>query len=235
MAQQVQLKWILVPLGALALVGVGVAGALLITGGNDGPEPVPVAEEPALEAEPVDEPEEDFSFTPGDEEEDCDSLGINPEELQEGTCLSEGQRVRVVNRDSSLRLPEMNVRLAGIDLTESVSGDFDSASASGQFVVLRLEVRNKTTAPVDFDIDQVGLSLDENIYTSDWEGTEVLDDNLIYETIQPQATLTGTVVFDIPRRMAGELDESGNVSIAQFSDAQYGDVAGLLGIIRTYH
>src|SRR6185437_15786229 len=90
----------------------------------------------------------------------CDTLGINATELNEGLCTAEnGARVKIVNRDHTLQLPELTVHYHGFSTQKTLSSDIDTNTASGTYAIFSLTVTNNTDAPVEFDPDQVTLGL----------------------------------------------------------------------------
>ena len=59
---------------------------------------------------------------------------------------------------------------------------------------------------------------------------------MTYEEIQPDETLTGSVVFDVPAQHVSEFKQDGNVTVLQFSDSSgIGTPEQPVGIIRSYH
>ena len=232
--------------GAIAvIVGAGVLGAAAAGGGGDG-ETVTVVEtvteQPGEEeAEAVsEEGEEGGEGEEVSEEGDCDELGINREVGNEGRCTREGVELVVVDKGSLLKLRELNVRLLSMKTTDTVSGEFgESKTANGTFVIFDLEVLNKANSPMYFDDsqEQVYLYLGDNEYTEDFEVENyVLDDSFVnkFEEVQPETATTGTVAFDIPPKLVGDLQRNGNLAIFNFSDAGEAGAATQSGIIRTY-
>jgi hypothetical protein len=168
---------------------------------------------------------------------DCDDKGINSIERNEGTCTAEnGWTVDVVNAETKLTLDEMDAELVGIRTADAVSGEYSGTEkANGTYVVVSLRVTNRTDSPATFSNDQVRLVLDDKNYSHDSDAEMAVDDSLNYEEIQPDETLTGTVVFDVPVERAGSYAETGNLVFAQFSDASgFGDPELPVGYIRTY-
>ncbi len=171
---------------------------------------------------------------------ECDELGINSEEMREGTCKEGAETFVVVNRDSTLRLPELDATLIGEEVTDSIAGEFSAESASGTFVIFTLKVKNKLHSPTAFDSNQqqVTLVVNENQYTEDFDAENgPLESSFMWqgEAIQPEATQTGTVVFDVPVSIAKKIPKEGNLDIIDFSGSEsYGVSKGPIGIIRTY-
>jgi len=173
----------------------------------------------------------------------CEGLGINSTELHEGLCTDDdGTRFKVVNKAHTLTLPELNVRFLGYSTAKTLSSDIESKTASGVYAIFRLRVTNKTDGPVEFDPDQVGLTVTPGSrtksYEHDFEAENMPGESFVWNSdkIPPESSRMGTVVFDIPRRRVPEIERSGNLTVLQFSDASsFSDRAEhAIGIIRTY-
>ncbi len=235
-------RWSLMALALLVVFGVGIAlGAALTNGGgdDDGDGARAATTEsvrPAAERGTTSTGSTAASVTPGG----CDELGINSEKLVEGECTEGGTTFVVVNRDSTLQLPELSARLVGIEITDSVGGEYRTEAASGKFATFTLEVKNKLHSPAQFDENQkqAVLVVNENEYTEDFEAENgALESSFLWigEPIQPEATQTGDVVFDVPNSIARKIETEGNLDILNFSDAEgYGEPTKAIGTIRTY-
>ena len=202
----------------------------------------PEPDDPAISS--YEEVENEPEPSPEPDPTDCDSLGINAVGLKEGPCTDAGtgQRIKVVNKDTTLRLPEMNVRYLGATTAPTIGSDIGSEAASGTFLILRLEITNKTNAPVTIEPDGIELTLTRRgrtrTYTHDFDAENLPGDSFVWigDELQPGAAVTGTVVFDVPTRFASELDRTGNLVVLQFSDVDSFDAPQRrIGVIRTYN
>jgi len=133
-------RWV-VQVGALLLSCVLGAVIALLTSGGKGDadaEPRVVTTTPTVtETADADtasaEPDVGAEEAAEDDERDCDALGINSKERKEGTCSTDGQRVTVVNRDSTLQLKELDARLLSIDTPGStLSNDLGTERRTGR-------------------------------------------------------------------------------------------------------
>jgi Domain of unknown function (DUF4352) len=232
-------KWGLAALMLVVVFGLGVGlGALLFSGDGD-TSTVASSSAPGETANSGAAAED----TEGELETsgDCDELGINGDEMREGDCSENGTDYRVVNRDSTLQLPELSAKLAGIELTDAVGGQYESETADGTFAVFTLEIKNKLHTPTEFDEyqEQVSLLVNGNTYTQDFDAENgPLENSFLWmgEAIQPEATETGAVVFDLPKPVARKVEDEGNLQILNFSDtSSYGGTPSKpVGVIRTY-
>lgn len=240
---------VLLVLGGVAVVVLaGVLGAL-IAGGGGGATTTTVVEAVEAEesgtAEGVSAEEEDLEAEEAEEADDseagsCEELGITHEVGKEGRCVEEGVTNVVVNKGSLLKLKELNARLLDTETVKSITGEYgDTKTANGVFVIFELEITNKAHTPTYFDSgqEQAYLSLGENLYTEDFDAENyALDSSFFsnFEEIQPETPSTGTIVFDVPKKLVPDLRESGNLEILNFSDEGYSEEATEVGIFRTY-
>jgi hypothetical protein len=171
----------------------------------------------------------------------CDALGINSKQLNEGTCQQGNKEFVVVNKDSTLKLDQLNARLAGITTAETLSGrSFGPKAAKGTFVVVKLDITNTTSTPQTFDSsgDVVGLVLCGDNYSEDFDVENgSATDSFVWRSneIQPNTTSSGTAVFDIPSDRVDCLDKNGNVILGNFRDDNSIGRFKQIGTFRTYH
>jgi hypothetical protein len=185
--------------------------------------------------------DETAAETTAPDKNSCDAKGINPEKRREGTCVDpDGQKYKTVNRGSTLRLKELNVRVVSTRLTPTLTADTGTERASGQFYVVTLAVTNKLDSPTSFDDgqNQVGLTVGGKTYSEDFEAENMPGNSFVWgsDEIQPEESRTGSVIFDLPNRAVKKLGNSSaaaNLIILNFSDIE-SDPPDLVGTIRLY-
>ena len=240
---------VLYAIGLLVAVGLGVGGTLLATGGDDDGSTVTtvtttVPAERTSDGASTDTtpPPETTTETEGvDPNKTCNALGINSEELREGSCTWKGQDFVVVNKDSILTLDQLTARLVGISTADTLQGpSLGPESASGVFVIASVEITNTTNKPQTYDSsgDATSLTLGNDVYTEDFDvenGTAT--DSFVWRTeeLQPDESMTGTLVYDVPANAVDHLETDGYLSLANFRDDSGLQRAKQLGLIRTYH
>lgn len=222
--------------GALALVGCGSSsdGEKTVTVTKVATAPAVTSTTPMVSADEPPEPEPEPV-----ESNDCTELGITVDELNEGKCEEDGTKLKVVNRDTKLTLPEVAVKLNSIAHVDTIPREYDSP-LTGSFVVANVTITNRLNAPVTLQGDDMFyLLLGKKTYTPNSEAMIYgSGGNLILEEIQPGENIRGDVIFKVRPKAASNLDTNGNLGVLQFSDA---DLYGLdqpekrIGVIRTYH
>jgi len=168
----------------------------------------------------------------------CNVLGINQQEGKEGSCTTDqGTKVKVVNRDSTLVLPQIAVKLNSIETTDIIERDFNSPLV-GSFVVANITMTNRLSAPVTTNApDQFGLALGPRQYTPDFDAMNESDEGskFIFEELQPDESTTGDVVFRVAAKRARRLERDGNFVVLQFTDVEaVSEPEKRVGVIRTY-
>lgn len=225
-------------LGFIAAIAVGFGiGAIVFAGGGGDSTTVTVAESESGESSSGEGSEVEVDGDTAESgESDCDEKGINGEKRKEGTCSEGGQKLVVVNKGSTLELKSLDAKLLGIQTNKSLSSDYASETASGVYVTAELAITNKTHGPAEFEEGQCTLLIDGNVYTQDFEvqnGTEQRSFLWSVEGgIPAQGTVTGTVTFDVPAKVARHVGKTGNIDISNFGE-EVGNT-GELGVIRTY-
>ncbi|HVF80249.1 MAG TPA: DUF4352 domain-containing protein, partial [Solirubrobacteraceae bacterium] len=167
--------------------------------------------------------------------ETCDSRGINSKQRKEGGCVDQnGWQVRVVNDSSRLHLDDITVRVVDVAVVDSLRDIADDpVRPDGRFVNVKLEVSNTTNAPLD---------VSSSIFVLTAAGTEnepdtdaLLGDQLAGETIGPDLSSTGSVVFDVSSKAANAITTDANLIVFQPSDTGAPDEPEKpVGFVRLY-
>lgn len=177
---------------------------------------------------------------------DCDVLGINDVKLHEGACTQpNGQKVKVVNKTTTLVLPQMSVHYNGYTTASSISSDVGTEAANGTYVIVSLTITNRLDSPVAVEPDGIALGLVRHghfkTYTHSFDAENEPGSSFVWNSdpIQPDQSQTGTVIFDIPTNYVSLVARNGNLIVYQFSDASNASFDEQphkrVGVIRTYH
>lgn len=234
--------------GLVVVVLAGVLGAVIGGGAGSDTSTTTVvrtvtagAAEDAQDAVDAIEDEEgkEESIASGSEDT-CDELGINSEVGKEGSCIDDGKNYVVADMGSTLKLRELNAKLLGMETAKTITGEYgESKTANGVYVIFNLEITNKLSSPARFDSfqEQTALLLGENEYTEDFDVENyALDSSFLnlYDEIQPDTSQSGTVAFDVPKKLVPDLYKTGNLFILNFSDeGEEGEITQY-GLFRTY-
>jgi hypothetical protein len=178
---------------------------------------------------------------------DCNAAGFNDTQLKQGTCVSKGTTLVIVNKESVLHLKSLNATLKHVATQHSLSdGNGQSATATGKFEVFTITLKNKLDTPQQWADGQARLliatsSTAGNTYTEDFTAENGPDQNSctwkigsISSGIQPGESTTCDVIFDIPPNAS--LSTPGSTfDIENFGEADTSNPTLPVGIIRTYH
>ncbi|HEY6729842.1 MAG TPA: DUF4352 domain-containing protein [Solirubrobacterales bacterium] len=172
---------------------------------------------------------------------DCSESEVSNGDYVEGTCTENGSKFVVVNMDSTLKLKTLEAKLEDIQLKKTIASEGESETANGVFVIFDLKITNLDRAPAEFEESQVTLLISEKLYTPDFEvqnGFETRSFLWQGEQIQPLSSQQGTITFDIPKQVAKDLTENGNLDIINFGTLSFGGEENFeqdeIGTIRTY-
>jgi hypothetical protein len=179
---------------------------------------------------------------------DCDALGINYKQLKEGTCVSGGKTISVVNKSSTVHLSSLDAALNGF-YTQASLGDSSGsgAPASGKFVILSITIKNKLHTPQQWQNGQASLFIAMstsagNSYSESFAAENGPDGNSCLSKsgalsggFQPGLAITCDVVFDVPAD-ASLGSRGSTLDIANFGGTDLTNPSQpVLGLIRTYH
>jgi Domain of unknown function (DUF4352) len=227
---------------------LATAGAVLILlsgGGTNRPEPGARSASLGARTAPTPAPHKPTRHrsrrravkTPVGPQPNCDAKGITLEGGRQGTCIDDaGHRITVVNRDSTLRLDEMNANIDHIGVRRTVGKGVYRVAAEGLFVMVTVTIHNKLRGPALFRPDEMSLVLGPSTYYND-AAAEASDPKSFANRggfIRKGHSVTGRVIFDVPETAAPSLDIDGNVVIVQFRDYDYTSAINTVGYFRTY-
>lgn len=173
---------------------------------------------------------------------DCETLGINPTGMREGTCTHDGVTYVIVDENHTLKLHTLSAKLSGIHTTSSLSAG-EPARAQGKFVVASIALTNLLELPQSLDrsgTQQAGLILDRTIYKEDVSAEKASDPAscLSRKTqLGSGKSTTCDVIFDVPTASAADLGKhgSGDLYIVDFgSDLSSSIGPQTVGQIRLY-
>lgn len=147
---------------------------------------------------------------------DCDSLGINPTGMREGTCTHAGITYVIVDENHTLLLHTLSAHLSGVSVVSALSGT--EPSAAQKFVIATISIRNGLSLPQSLDRSgtvQAGLILD---------GTVIQEDTSVERSSDPSSCLTEhplaagksetcQVVFQVPSASSADLGKHGRADL----------------------
>jgi Domain of unknown function (DUF4352) len=149
---------------------------------------------------------------------DCNTLGINPTGMREGTCTHAGITYVIVNRDHTLKLRTLS---ASVDNVHAVSALSGTQPTNGQmkFVVGSITITNHLSLPQTVNksgTQQVGLILDGTVYKEAVSAEKSSDPSSCASqqgTFNQGSSVTCDVVFEVPAQSAADLGKHGRADL----------------------
>jgi hypothetical protein len=149
---------------------------------------------------------------------DCNTLGINPTGMREGTCTHAGITYVIVDRDHTLKLHTLS---ASVDNVHAVSALSGSAPTNPQtkFVVVSVTITNHLALPQTVNksgTQQLGLILDGTVYKEAVSAEKTSDPSSCasqHGTFNQGSSATCDVVFQVPAQSAGDLEKHGRADL----------------------
>ncbi|MFL5906299.1 MAG: hypothetical protein ACJ75Z_01720 [Solirubrobacterales bacterium] len=145
------------------------------------------------------------------------------------------QRV-VVSGAEALELNTLRAQVVGLRTAGSLpqpNGQPYKPSA-GTFVVITLRITNLTQIPQQFDrfADQTRLQLGDNTFTEPKNVAPAGSFGFAFLPIQPGMRLEGSVIYDVPNQLVGDLGTNASLEIANFGDSAVVGSPRQIGVIR---
>lgn len=153
-------------------------------------------------------------------------------------CSSNGIKGIVVGDRTPLPLHSMTVTVDRTRITKKLVDAIDgttisSATAQGEFVVIRVTVKNKTTTPQNFSpYLQTEAQIKKDQYTVSPKG-EVADTGSqgLDNDIEPGETGTGDLVYDVPSSLAPSFPLYAALLVVNFGQSLTFGSASQVGLI----
>jgi hypothetical protein len=174
---------------------------------------------------------------------DCNTLGINPTGMREGTCTHAGITYVIVDENHLLKLHTLSAQLSGIRSAASLGGS-QPPTPQGKFLVLSVRFTNHMSLLQSLDragTQQAGLILVGTVYKEDVSAEKGSDPNSCLnrgQSIAPNGSVTCDVIFAVPANSVTGLGKhgSGDLYVVDFgSDLAASNAPQTVGQVRLYH
>ena len=162
--------------------------------------------------------------------DDCRRKGITPERGVEGTCFREsGRRVEVVDKTTTLDLPELSASLASVDVAERrIENAVD--------VTIDVEITSKVAGEVDIAAERFGMHIGSQLFVPDGVVNAYAENGLLARGVRlgEGDKASGAIVFRLPIHLGARIGRDAELWIAQFSDFSPKSASRTIGAIRLY-
>lgn len=174
---------------------------------------------------------------------DCNTLGINPTKMREGTCTHAGVTFTIVDENHTLKLSTLWASLDSVRSSTSLP-EGPTNAAGGKFVRASVTITNKLPATQGFDhanTQQAALNLGGILFKEDVSAEAAASNSCPARGragIRPGKSITCELVFVVPAAAAAQLGKhgSGDLYLVNFgSDLSGSVVPQAIGQIRLYH
>jgi hypothetical protein len=161
---------------------------------------------------------------------DCKRKGITRARGREGVCMEDsGRSVRVVDRQTPLRLQELGVRIVRMDVVDKPSDPFAR-------VKFDLEVSNRLGYAAVVQALQFRILLGRGSYSPDLLASGRTANTLFRRgaELKPGRSMRGSVTFSVTHRAVKKVGVDGNLEVLQFDDTSFDNATLTVGVFRTY-
>jgi Domain of unknown function (DUF4352) len=173
---------------------------------------------------------------------DCNTLGINPTGMREGTCTHAGLTYVIVNRNHTLKLNTLSANVESVNAVSALSGA-QPTGGQGKFVIASVSITNQLAAPQTVDksgTQQLGLILDGTVYKEATAAEKSSDPSscaVQQGKFTKGSSVSCQVVFQVPAAAAADLGKHGRADlyVVDFgSDLASGPPPQTVGEVRLY-
>lgn len=94
----------------------------------------------------------------------------------------------------------------GVEVTKSIGNEYLKSEANDTYLIIDISITNHETEALTVSNSFFKLLNNGNEYSTDDNGAIYLgDSSIIYQEINPEVTLQGKIIFDIPEAIANDM------------------------------
>ncbi len=144
----------------------------------------------------------------------------------ESTTQEETKEETVYHIGDVVTVGDVEYTVNGIEQTDMIGDTYFNATAQNHFLVVSVTITNKGNEALSVSSSYLNLKNGEKTYEASTDASVYMgDENIIYESINPDASLTGKVAYDITQ----ETIDSPDLQL-QVQTGAFGTEKGLINL-----
>ena len=97
----------------------------------------------------------------------------------------------------TIKVGDVEYTVNSINSSKKVGDEYFNHEAQEMYLIVNVSIKNNGDEALTVSDDFFKLKKGKKEYTTDTGGSIYLENNIIYEDVNPEATLTGNVLFDV--------------------------------------
>lgn len=137
------------------------------------------------------------AFTGGSEDSNSNDSQTNQTEEKENQSNTTEEKEKTYGIGDTLKVGDVEYTVNSIDSSKSIGDEYLSTKAQEQFLIVNITIKNNGNTSLSVSDDFFKLKKEDKEYTTSSEGAIYLKENIIYTDVNPDASLTGDICFDV--------------------------------------
>lgn len=113
--------------------------------------------------------------------------------------------IQTYNLNEAFVIDNFQYNFKKVQSTDSIGSKYFGEEASGKFLIFNLEVKNIGNEAEYINNEIYILDAQGREFSQDYDTWAYLEDNFIFEELNPSLTKKGQIIFDVPEGIDGKL------------------------------
>ncbi len=131
------------------------------------------------------------AFAGGSDDDD------NNSSTNENTVQNESSKEETYGIGDTITVGDVEYTVNSINSQKTVGNEYFNTDAQETFLVINLTLKNNGNEALSVSSSYFKLKRDEKEYETSSDGNIYLEDSIVYTSINPDASLTGNICFDV--------------------------------------
>jgi hypothetical protein len=133
------------------------------------------------------------------------AVGCSDEEGKKDTSTEKQEKIYKMNQ--VVKVGDVQYKITKKKASKTVGNKYLNQKAQGYYLIIDISIKNLGDESLTVSNDFFKLYNGKKEYEADTDGAIYLgDDSIIYQDINPDVTLKGKVIFDVPKKVANSKD-----------------------------
>lgn len=158
-----------------------------------------------------------------------DTNASNVSEVADGTEADTSEAVTIAKIGDTLNVGDVSYVVVSVETASQVGSEYLNSTANGIYLVVTLSVTNHSSESLTISDTFFKILSGDKTFDADSTATLYADaeNSFWYESLNPDLTMTGIVVFDVSEEVANSMDSN-----LQVQTGFWGTQTGIVSLAR---
>lgn len=150
---------------------------------------------------------------------------VETEKSNDDATKTEDEDKEIIGKvGQPISIGDIKYKVKSVRTSASVgSSMIGSSTAKGKYIIIDLSIKNNGKEPLSVTSLFFKLKLNDKEFETDSTAEIYLDNAMIFDTLNPDSTMSGTIVFDVSQKIADSSD-----LLLQIQTGAWGTETGLI-------